>query len=60
MITREQLEARLAQLEAEQKTVMENIDKLQAGIDQFRANVSAYQGGIEICKELIASLSDSQ
>jgi hypothetical protein len=51
MITREQIESRLAQLEAEQKQTLANLEQLQA-------NVSAYAGAIEDCKYWLALLSE--
>jgi len=60
MITKEQLENRLAQLESDKKQTIETIEKLQSGIDQFKANASAIQGGIELCKELLGSFEEKK
>ena len=50
MITREQIEARLAQLKAEQA-------KITADVAQMQANLNAYQGAIEDCEFWLAAVS---
>ena len=50
MITREQIEARLAQLKAEQA-------KITADVAQMQANFSAYQGAIEDCEYWLSAVS---
>ena len=50
MITREQIEARLAQLKAEQA-------KITADVAQMQANLNAYQGAIEDCEFWRAAVS---
>jgi hypothetical protein len=53
MITREQIEARLVQLEAEQKQTL-------ASLEQLQANAHAYAGAIEDCKYWLALLFESK
>ena len=50
MITREQVEARLAQLKAEQAGIT-------AAMAQMQANISAFQGAIEDCEFWLAAVS---
>ena len=58
MINRELLEAKIQELTAQQKTAMENIKTLELGLEQFRANVNAINGAIEVLKELLSKLDE--
>lgn len=48
-MNREAVEARKAQLKAEQDQLQATIEKTQAALAQLNANLSAYEGAIQDC-----------